>query len=764
MLPAEAIEVGSLAGLVESEAGGVVFVAGQATFTWGPGDHAARKLAALQLVEAKIAQQNEVAVAFDVDVATVWRWQRAYSADGLAGLLAAKRGPKGPRKLTTELIEKITAMDADGATLAEIGTACGLSVATVRRALGRSKAGPAQRTRQRENAEAEQGDSRTDEDAATDEAEQSGDGADGEAAASEVGERSAVEEQDEPTRRLPVLPTPTPRNGERALARAGLLGQAAPVFTEGAHLPLAGLALVLPALAATGLADAAREVYGALRAGFYGLRSSLLTLVFLALVGEPRAEGATRVRPADLGRLLGLDRGPEVKTIRRKLAELAARGRGEQLIAALARRHAAADPEALGYLYLDGHVRVYSGTRNLPKAHIARMRIAAPATAETWVGDARGDPVFVVTAPPAASLVAELRRLLPELRALVGPDRRVSLVFDRGGYSPEIFAEIIADGFDLLTYRKGRHRKEPARAFSTASYTDEGGATHSFELADRNVRLPLPRGHRSGRKTITLRQVTRRAPDGHQTPILASAAEPAAAEIAYWMGNRWRQENFFKYGRAHFALDALDCYAAGDDDPARLVPNPAKNTARKLVSQARSALASAEAGYAEAVEDSARKAGSTGRAALIDPQADKRLGSARERLAEAKAHAAATPARVPLSAVDPAAQLLDEQRKLVTHAIRMAAYNAESTLARTLRPHYARADDEGRALLREAFTLSGDLEIVGDQLHVRLDPASAPRRSRALAALAAELTATETRYPDTELTLVYSVAGYPTPA
>ena len=61
--------------------------------------------------------------------------------------------------------------------------------------------------------------------------------------------------------------------------------------------------------------------------GFYGLAATLLTLVFLALAGEPRAEGATRVPPAALGRVLGLDRAPEVKTIRRKLGELAAAGR-----------------------------------------------------------------------------------------------------------------------------------------------------------------------------------------------------------------------------------------------------------------------------------------------------------------------------------------------------------------------------------------------------------------------------------------------------
>ena len=88
---------------------------------------------------------------------------------------------------------------------------------------------------------------------------------------------------------------------------------------------------------------------------------------------------------AALGRVLGLDRAPEVKTIRRKLGELAAAGKAADLIMALARRHAAARPDALGFLYVDGHARAYYGTRNVQKTHIARLKFPAPATEETWV-------------------------------------------------------------------------------------------------------------------------------------------------------------------------------------------------------------------------------------------------------------------------------------------------------------------------------------------------------------------------------------------
>jgi hypothetical protein len=359
--------------------------------------------------------------------------------------------------------------------------------------------------------------------------------------------------------------------------------------------------------------------------------------------------------------------------------------------------------------------------------------------------------VLVITAKPSDSLVSELRQLLPQLRELIGQDRRVTIVFDRGGYSPELFADIVGAGFDVLTYRKGAHPAEPKRAFRAHRYVAIDGMVYDYQLAERRVRLALPAGHASRAKTIKLRQVTRRADDGHQVAILTSREDLPATEIAYRMSARWRQENSFKYGREHFALDALDSYAARADDPHRSVPNPAKRRARDQVAVARAALAEAEAGYSAAVDAAVAKAGRSGQPETISSADDRRLREAQHKLVDAKRRSAATAGRAFLYTVDPDAAVLDEQRKLVTHAIRMAAYNAESALARTLRPHYARAEHEGRALLREAFTTTGDIHIDGDVLHVDLDPLSAPRRSRALAALAADLTATETRYPDTDL-------------
>ena len=94
---------------------------------------------------------------------------------------------------------------------------------------------------------------------------------------------------------------------------------------------------------------------------------------------------------------------------------------------------------------------------------------------------------------------------------------------------------------------------------------------------------------------MTLRLIVRRSPDGHQTPILTNRTDLTAPEIAYRMAARWRQENYFKYAREHFALDALDSYADHADDLTRLVPNPAKARARDQVTGARKDLIAAHA-------------------------------------------------------------------------------------------------------------------------------------------------------------------------
>ena len=701
LVPSGSVRITDGVALLEDEEGGVVFIWGRASFSWSRSDSASRRLAAVQLVSTGVASQRQTSAGFGVNETTLWRWRSDYEAHGLIALFDEKKGPKRPSVLTEEKVDEIRQLRREGNKLREIASLTGVSLNSVQRAI--------------------------------------------------VG----LFEDSTPPQTTPgplePLAKPRDRSAERWAAREGLITEAKPVVCEGSHLPFAGTLVVLPALAATGLVDVAETVYGlgrhiggTARAAFYGIRALMLSIVFACLLGEPRAEGMTRLDPVAIGRLIGLDRAPEVRRLRAHMAELAAEGRADKFQMALARRHIEHRPEAIGLLYVDGHVRAYHGQGELPKAHLARMRISMPAEVDTYVSDRFGDGLLVWQAPPGASLAGELKQVVRYVRELLGEAARPTICFDRGGWSPKLFRQLVDAGFDILTYRKGPSALLARAAFFEHVFVDEAGHEHRYLLADRRVRI----AYDSHKRYFACRQVTRLDEEsGHQTQIVTTRDDPDPSLVAHAMFSRWRQENFFKYGRARFGIDALDSYETTPDDLGRLVANPARRDAKREVIRARAELARAEQ--------------TEGRANLDGMQTDTTVRAAfeeaRAEVVRLEERARALPAKVPLGEVRPQAARAEVERKRIHDAARMATYNAESALARMLTPHYARAEDEARSLLRETYRASGDLEVVGNELHVRIAPLSAGRRSRALAALCQELTATETRYPGTDLRLVYSV-------
>jgi hypothetical protein len=184
----------------------------------------------------------------------------------------------------------------------------------------------------------------------------------------------------------------------------------------------------------------------------------------------------------------------------------------------LARHHAAASPDTLGFMYTDGHTRAYFGKRDIQKMHVTRLKFPGPATVETWVTGSAGDPLLVVMAQPSSSLAAQIRDLLPALRDIAGPAAKPVLCFDRGGWSPALFADITDAGFDLLAYRKNDTGKDIPDLPEAA----------------------ISEGEHKGR-VLTLRQVTRRKPgDTRQVHILTTrpAGDLPAAGVIYRMTSR----------------------------------------------------------------------------------------------------------------------------------------------------------------------------------------------------------------------------------
>lgn len=772
-----------------------VVVSGIPLLSWAGGDQISRSYAMVLLVRNGLAKPSEVAAAFGVTRVTVFRAGRAFDAEGIAGLVPGKPGPRGRRVFKEAVVKQVVLLTKQGHGPTFIAQRLGVSESGVRNACREAGIAPktgkqAQLMRSAAEAPSVEAERTADaspaievvepvrdlleqpsHDAATAaEPASTESGVDawsaegpefspGLPATSQAGTESCSEASSESSATAsgqagPVRQgDPWDRSADRFMARIGLLSEAPPQFGRCENVLGLGALLAMPALVSSGLFEVAAKLYAGRAAAFYGVRSCFACLALMALLRIRRPEQLRHKSPPDLGRLLGLDRAPEVKTLRERLDLFSAQGCSERFQQELVRRRVEAQSEAMGFLYVDGHVRVYNGKQvKLTKAHVTRMRLSMPATVDHWVNDRDGDPLFVVTATPTGSLAKELPAVLKEVRAALG-ERRATVVFDRGGWSPKLFAQMLEANFDLITYRKGARTEVSPDEFSLHEGHFDGRKI-AYQLAEQTLKLNYKGG------SLTLREVVRLSEDGkHQTSIVTNRKDLTPVEIAYRMFERWRQENFFKYMRDQFALDALVSYAIESDDPLRDVPNPKRKELEREVKAARHEVARLERAFGEAAADNKEASRPTMRGFKIANAAiGKELKAARARVEELRAQMLAQPRRMTAqeAAGEPPARLLREVKRL-TDCVKMVAYQAESALVGLVTPFYSRHADEGRSLIASAMQLSGAMEVTKGELRVTLKPASTPSRTKAISALCDELNATETLYPGTRLRMRYAI-------
>jgi len=561
------------------------------------------------------------------------------------------------------------------------------------------------------------------------------------------------------------------RSLERVAAALGALPAAPIVFEAAQDVPHGGVLLALPALLTLGLLSYSEPLYK-LPPGFYGLTSILLVLALLALARIPSLEQMRYESPGEWGTLLGLDRIPEVRTLREKLKLLCAEpGRAARWNAALAETWMAGDtPESGMAFYIDGHVRVYHGdVTKLPRHYVPRERFSLRATVDYWINAMDGQPFFYFNKAVDHGLIEALRtEILPWLRehAQISPEHqarmdadprvpRFTVVFDREGYSPDLFLELEKERIAALTYHRYPQGDWPVEEFQLQTVQLRNGETLSIQLAEREVHL----GRRPG---VMAREVRKLAEDGHQVSVVSTNRTGDAAAQAATLMARWSQENFFKYMRQHFGLDALVQYGTEDIPATVTVLNPQW---RALHSEVRKQ-------HAELKRCRERQQVLTVNEPLSEPVMEKyqqEQGKIQERaqqieckLAELKQQRKALPRQIPVKDLPEEEQFtrLRMERKQFLDTIKMIAYRAETAMAVTLREKMARSDD-ARSLLRQIYQTEVDLiPHIGEKtLLVRLHHLTQGAHDEAVRFLCEELTATETVFPGTDLRVVYKLGS-----
>jgi hypothetical protein len=705
-----------------SESIAVHVAAGQATFFNQAGpilvvdldNREEVRLAAVYLMDPELGfglKTGALAEILGVHRATVRYARRRHAERGIDGLREEKRGPKGAHKLAGDRLKRAQKLLDAGLANTVVAEKIAVTEGAIRLALRQERLRrPAPRGQVVSGAEPSRPRARNDEDV-----------------------------------RSPAG-VAVKRHVERGQASLGLLQEAAPRFVAAESVSKAGVLLALPAVVSQGLYAVGKEVYFALRPGFFGLRATLSTLVFMALLRIKNAEQLTTHAPGEFGHVLGLDRAPEMKTLRRKLRELGERKRHLALKAAFLRRWAEDRPGLLGFLYVDGHVRPYNGrTHELPKTRVARRRLCMPATTDYWVNDAAADPLFCVTAPANEGLLAMLEEaILPDVRGLVG-ERRVTLVMDRECWSPKRFKAWWETGFDVMTYRKGEYERWPEEIFSEhVSARDARKKAVVYKLAERPLVL-------SG--DFEVREVRCLTDDGHQSSVVTTRRDLSAGEVAERMFSRWRQENFFRYMRHEFALDHLPTHNVEPADAERPVPNPERKRTKKKLGELRRQLGSLKKTYGHLVhEDAAEDVIERVELRIQIEAIERRIILLRRDRKSLPSHVPAGELHHPESLVQ-----LERERKIITDVIKTVGYRAETDLADLVRPLLGSHEDEARSFLRQAFQLSADLMPDEEEgtLRVRLHSMANWRSNRTLDGLCILLNSYGTRYPGTDLRLVF---------
>jgi transposase len=727
----------------------VIVVAGLPVHHYRAEDAAAEAYAMVFLVDSGFAQQTEVARAFGCSVRTVRRNQARYAKGGMAALGHEGGWRRGRRRISAKRLRRIEQMKSQGMSNRAIAHKLGVTEKAIRKLVGPTRAAKNAQLALPEIPPPKKKSAAAGRRAATLTDDDDNDDADDDPGPSAAPSSAAAVGDDEPVSKS-LDRDASNRTLDRQLAYLGLLKDAAPLFRDGSSIPGAGVLFALPCLVESGLFRISRKLYGEIGPAFYGLRTTLLTLLLMALLRIKRPEHLKERDPAAFGRLLGLDRAPEVKTLRRRLTCLAARHCAEQLGAELARVRVDQRGHLMGFLYVDGHVRAYHGERPLStNAYVARRHLAMPAITDYWINDLSGDPLLVITGEVDAALTKAFPRLLREVRGLV-VERKVTIVFDRGGWSPKLFAAMIKEGFDVLTYRKGRCRRINERRF-VRRHANLDGRSVEYLLHDQPVTFLKGK--------LRLRQVTRLCDDGHQTNVITSRWDLRDIEVAYRMFERWRQENFFKYMREEFLLDALVDYQIEPEDPTRTIPNPERRALDKEIRAARTDVARLERELGAAVATNAEQRRPTMRGFKIaNSKLGKQLRKTRAQLTRLLNRRPGTPKRVEIRELSEQAVVkLATERKHLTDIIKMVAYQAESELIALMRPHYARIDDEGRTLLHELFAAAGDIRVSDSELTITLAPLSSPHRTLAAQALCNILNKTATVFPGSCLRMRFAV-------
>jgi len=536
-----------------------------------------------------------------------------------------------------------------------------------------------------------------------------------------------------------------------------LPGGAAPRFAGQESVLHGGVLFLLPALIQQGLFKAS-EAYTDVKEGYYRIQSIVLTLAIMALCRIKNPEQTKQCKPGELGKVIGLDRIPEVRCLRKKIKELSDQNKSVQISKELFRHWMPEDPDSI-YLYVDGHVRIYHGSKaNLPSKYVSRQKLCLSGTTEFWVNDVNGSPLMVVTGELTEKLQLIIEdEIIPQITAtgaLPAPaaDQPVcTVVFDREAYSIPLFRSLSEKRIAMITYRKNVKELWDEKLFETIEI-QQNGTKKTMRICEQET---MPDG-------LSLREIRVLTATGHQTAIVTTNKVITAGEVALNMFSRWSQENYFKYMIANYDFDKMVSYGVETIDENKEVVNPPHRLIRYRIKKAKEKKKRLEAQFYPLLEQAIdtkleEMPALTNRQKAIKEKID----AFDEQIRNLQTEAKAIPARIKLKDMPQSGRYnkLKTESKMLMNIIKMICYRAETAVANLAAPYIAKDEDEKRKFIQQIIDSPADMNPDHQQkiLTITLYSLSANRYNTALAELIKLINQTETIFPGTDLTLFFKM-------
>ena len=552
----------------------------------------------------------------------------------------------------------------------------------------------------------------------------------------------------------------------------GAGGNAPAVFEVHDAIQHGGVLFLLPALLSQGLLKA-EEVYQIPQTHYYGLRSILLTLAFMGLLRIKNPEQLKQCKPGEIGKVMGLDRVPEVRCLREKVKLLTAQGKSQEFNLKLADLwHEQLSDGAL-FLYIDGHVRIYYGAKaNLPAKYVSRQKLCLNATTEYWVNDAAGMPVMMVMGELTDKLqVAIEHQVVPQLQkttlvpvaqkegihpfpTVQAPQQPVcTLVFDREAYDVPFFKRLWENHkIAILTYRKNVRDQWAVESFKTIDVTVLL-QTVSMNICEQEVTLG----------GITFREIRRLMDNGHQTSIITNNRTIGMEVAAGRMFGRWSQENFFRYMIADYDFDKMIEFGIETVDQTKEIVNPVYSKWSNKIKKQKEKINRQKAQFQNLIEQ------------MIDadldaiPKLEQKQAAVNEKIEELvkdqldfEAQRTKVKPRITLKEMPDETRYnrLKTESKMFINNIKMISYRAETSVANIL-AEYLNDDKEKRMLVKQIINNNVDIypDYENKTLTITLHSLSAPRFNAAAQKLAKLLTDTDTIFPDANLRMIFNTAS-----